>query len=145
MSRSIISRKVKKSVASAHSRANIRSVLKRLRRLEYCSLVLPALLFALMLRALVPSGDGLTVESPMCAESWQSPAGEKSESIEVPGFIEKLHCEYCVSPVAGAAPVMPPMLASDVVQQFSATLKILRRAPDILLRAQRARAPPAIG
>jgi hypothetical protein len=125
-------------------------VLKRLRRLEYRSLVLPAVLFALMLRALVPSGlapsgDGFTVTSLMCAETWQSPADEKSESIEVPGFIEKLHCEFCVSPVAGAAPIMPPMLAASPVQQFAPTFHFLRRAPDLVARAQSARAPPAHG
>jgi hypothetical protein len=122
-------------------------VLTRFRSLRFRSNLLPVVLFALVLRLLVPSdsmavsGDGMSIAAPMCAigiEQRSSPV----EKLRIPGFVEKLHCEFCGAPLA-AAPFAAPALVANDTRQAPPPLLSSQRGLDLIARAQSARAPPA--
>src|SRR5687768_3823222 len=113
-------------------------------RLRNHSWLLPAVLAALVLRALIPAGfmpaTGFGLVATMCSLS------DRSETIEIPGAEipgPDSHCESCLVPMMGAAPAFglatPPAITTDMPQPASQA-PIARHA---LARAQIPRAPPA--
>jgi hypothetical protein len=106
--------------------------------------LLPALLGALVLRALLPgagtpaAGAGLGYDSRMCSQ-----IERQSESREAPAEdYSGPHCEYCIAPLLGAPLAHTPFhggppFADRLLARF------VSQVPDAPLpRAQRARAPP---
>lgn len=81
----------------------------RLRNIAQSHL-LPLVLGALVLRALIPVGfmpgarPGMNLTAAMCnPAAGGGPGG--SEIIEIPGATPVVHCEYCLAPACGPAPV----------------------------------------
>jgi hypothetical protein len=71
--------------------------------------LLPLVIGALVLRALIPVGfmpganPGMSLTAAMCNPLTVDGPGS-SEIIEIPGAAPLVHCEYCVVPVAGPLP-----------------------------------------
>jgi hypothetical protein len=119
----------------------------RLRRFssEY---LLPLVISALVLRALIPvgfmpgSGASFSITARMC----NAVEGARSETLEIPGApgaAVVMHCDYCVLPVLGAAAAAPAMVSPQVA--FLAPPASGVDAPPsrfALQRAQIPRAPP---
>jgi hypothetical protein len=107
--------------------------------------VLPLVLAALVLRALIPAGfmsggPGSSLVVSMCAPS----AG--TETIEIPGAPPELstHCDFCFAPVLGAAPAFAASVAPAINM---ATPLPGAQAADTrhrLVRAQSSRGPPPV-
>ena len=121
----------------------MRAVISRLRSMRLRANVLPLVLAAMMLRALIPVGfmpgseDGVSLAASMC-----STQPGKTETIEIPGEHGKPHCEYCVASPLGAAPafVAPGITAAAAPALLPTTVSQTRKS--FLARAQTARAPP---
>jgi hypothetical protein len=124
--------------------ANIRAV-NRLRAFsnEY---LLPLLLGALVLRALIPAGfmpgtgAGFSLTAMLC----NAPAtGVRFETIEIPGTAVASHCDYCMVPVLGTG-----FTAPTIQKPIATSFRILPQRLDAphsrfaLQRAQIPRAPP---
>lgn len=119
--------------------------MNRLRALSQ-DYLLPLLLGALVLRALIPAGfmpgtgAGFSLTAMLC----NAPAGDaRSETIEIPGAITAAHCDYCVVPVLGASLTVPALSPGRTL--FTSIPQRLLPAPHsrfALIRAQIPRAPP---
>jgi hypothetical protein len=124
-------------------------------RAFYQDCLLPMVIGALVLRALIPAGfmpgDGnaLSITATLCLPAGPvGPVGPlddnaRTEQIEIPGAGHTAHCEYCVSPASGP-PVFPATAhippASDVdIPPAQTEAPHSRFALD---RAQIPRAPP---
>jgi hypothetical protein len=122
----------------------------RLRNLDLRHSVMPFVLAALALRALIPAGfmpgssDGFAFTAMLCAPLSAPDAPRAKERIEFPGVPHaQAHCDFCVSPLLGAAPAMDGarILAGSIsFAPVSFAAQISTHAPD---RAPSARAPPA--
>jgi hypothetical protein len=103
--------------------------------------VLPWVLGALVLRAMIPMGfmpgGGTTLAAVLC-----STQGLETERIDIPGSALSMQCDFCLLPAFAA----PPAESAEGVAARVATLPSW--APETLahrfelLRAQTARAPP---
>jgi hypothetical protein len=117
-------------------------VISRLRSKRLRSNILPPLMAALLLRALIPVGfmpgfaDGASFTASMCSSQGTG------ETIEIPGDHAKPHCDYCVAPLFGAPLALQRCHApASASQALNARVDSqLPAAP--LARAQSARAPP---
>ena len=113
--------------------------------------LLPLVISALVLRALIPAGfmpgtgEGFSLTAAMC----NAPAtgAPRAEIIEIPGAdapqAAAMHCDFCLVPVLGAAFVSPALQTSDKI--LSVALPPGVDAPVsrfALSRAQIPRAPP---
>ncbi len=103
--------------------------------------MLPWVLAALVLRALIPAGfmpmAGTSLAAAMC-----STLGMPTELIEVPGTTPQLHCDYCVAPAVGASPALP---AGPVLERGVEPSRRTHDTPRLRLpldRAHPARGPP---
>jgi hypothetical protein len=104
--------------------------------------VLPWVLGALVLRALIPAGfmpmPGATLAAAMCTT-----VGTPGELIEIPGTAGEMQCDYCVAPTFDTP--------SNCIEVFSTErgagpASRIHESPAhrfALARAQTARAPPA--
>jgi hypothetical protein len=120
----------------------------RLRTLRLRHAVMPFVLAALALRALIPAGfmpgavESFAFVSAICAPM-NAGATERFELPADPGTHAQNHCEFCVLPLLGAPP-SPATLAQTRVAPDRArsrlTAQVAARSPD---RAPSARAPPA--
>jgi hypothetical protein len=107
--------------------------------------LLPLVLGALVLRALIPVGfmpaSGGTLTVMLCAPS--SPGSQRTEIVEIPGAAQAPHCDYCTAPLLGGAPdfFLPgaPAPAFD-----SLAVGFHDEAPQafVAARAHRPRGPP---
>jgi hypothetical protein len=121
-------------------------------RAFYQDCLLPMVIGALVLRALIPAGfmpgDGnaLSITATLCLPA--GPVGPldenaRTEQIEIPGAGHTAHCEYCVSPASG-----PPASLSAANVPLARDVDIppaQMEAPHsrfALDRAQIPRAPP---
>jgi hypothetical protein len=121
---------------------------RKWRSIRVRNYVLPVLLGALALRFLIPtghmmeSGDGTTLSAAMCSTG-SKPAGDKKETIEIPGEPAKPHCDNCLMPPLGPARApfnvagVSPLLQRSFLPQLESQIP---EAP--LVRAQIPRAPP---
>jgi hypothetical protein len=113
---------------------------------------MPFVLAALALRALIPAGfmpgssEGFGFVAVLCSPQIAGEARVVTDRFELPGSPEahaRPHCDFCVSPLLGAAPAtdgarlgaQAPYLAPP-----SFVAQISTQSPD---RAPSARAPPA--
>jgi DUF2946 family protein len=114
--------------------------------------LLPLVISALVLRALIPvgfmpgSGAGTSLTATMC-----NPVNGKSgtEIIEIPGGLPAgtgaMHCDYCLSPVLAAAFAFPVIVGSDAVASRPSSARIDAPVSRFALsRAQIPRAPPLV-
>jgi hypothetical protein len=117
---------------------------KRIRSLDYRHSVLPFVLAALALRALIPAGfmaeatGSLTFAAQLC--STLNPG--KRGTIELPGESAASHCERCLAPSLGtalayASPRLPD--ARPVASPTDSSAQISTHPPT---RAPTARGPP---
>jgi hypothetical protein len=112
-------------------------------RLRFRYYLVPLLLAAVGMRALVPPGfmpgtdDDLNFKSTMC-----STLKDKSEIIELPGEERRPHCEHCLAPLLGAplAFLRFDALAPTPLRIVASGASQIAEAP--LARAQIPRAPP---
>ncbi len=103
--------------------------------------VLPWVLGALVLRAMIPMGfmpaHGTTLAAVMC-----SAAANATEQIEIPGTTAAMQCDYCLTPAFAVPPApcaLPALVpAADPPRSTNESLDSLFA----LIRAQSARAPP---
>ncbi|MDF3018752.1 MAG: hypothetical protein K0Q92_55 [Steroidobacteraceae bacterium] len=114
--------------------------------------LLPLVISALVLRALIPAGfmpgtgEGLSLTAAMC--NAPSTGAPRAEIIEIPGAdapmtAAVMHCDFCLVPVLGAAFASPALQASERI--LSVPLPARADAPVsrfALSRAQIPRAPP---
>jgi hypothetical protein len=103
--------------------------------------VLPWVLGALVLRALIPVGlmPGSTSLSAMLCGSQA-----RSERIEIPGGAPPAHCDDCLLPMLGAPPTPAAALsASPPGDDLAVIAPIDPHSRFALVRAQSPRAPPA--
>ena len=130
---------------------NIRRV-NRLRAFDLRHSVMPFVLAALALRALIPAGfmpgssESFAFTAMLCAPQNLGSAEVAMERFELPGSPDahtQPHCDFCVSPVLGT----PPAIEGTRLLAFAATIattdveeQVSSRTPD---RAPSARAPPA--
>ncbi|HEV7609445.1 MAG TPA: hypothetical protein VGO61_19060 [Steroidobacteraceae bacterium] len=116
--------------------------MKSLRSIRLRANLLPLVLFALVLRSLIPidamAGAGMSVKSSMC-----STRSGRSEVIEIPaGESSPQHCEQCFAPSLGAPAALPRsdgLVRAALPQPRDDASQI---AEKLLARAQSARAPP---
>lgn len=114
--------------------------------------LLPLVISALVLRALIPAGfmpgagEGFSLSAAMC--NAPSTGAPRSETIEIPGAdaptaAAAMHCDFCLVPVLGAAfslpTVQPPAAIAFVSLPARTDAPVSRFALD---RAQTPRAPP---
>ena len=114
--------------------------------------LLPLVISALVLRALIPAGfmpgtgEGFSLTAAMC--NAPSTGAPRVEIIEIPGADAPLatatmHCDFCLVPVLGAAFASPALKTSEKI--LSVPLPARVDAPVsrfALSRAQIPRAPP---
>ena len=110
--------------------------------------LLPLVLGALVLRALIPAGfmPRMSAGGSFTALLCNAPAtGQpRSEIIEIPGAEPVVHCDYCVVPVIGAGFTLAHLTAQPAIPFLARAVQ-----PDAphsrfaLERAQTPRAPPA--
>jgi hypothetical protein len=110
--------------------------------------LLPLVLGALVLRALIPAGfmPGMSAAGSLTAMLCNAPATglPRSETIEIPGAGPVVHCDYCVVPVIGTGFTLAHLTAQPAIPFLTRTAQ-----PDTphsrfaLERAQTPRAPPA--
>jgi hypothetical protein len=124
----------------------------RLRNLDFRCFVMPFVLAALALRALIPAGfmpgsdEGFGFVAMLCSPQIAGETRVVTERFELPaspGAHARPHCDFCVSPLLGAPPAMdgariPAQAPSLTPVSFLA--QISTHSPD---RAPSARAPPA--
>jgi hypothetical protein len=118
-------------------------------RCFYQDYLLPMVIGALALRALIPAGfmpgDGnaLSITATLCVPAGPVDENGRTEQIEIPGAAHAMHCEYCVSPASG-----PPALLATVNTPLAGVVELppaQLEAPHsrfALDRAQIPRAPP---
>jgi hypothetical protein len=128
----------------------------RFRNLDFRCSVMPLVLAALALRALIPAGfmpgtgEGFGFLAMLCApqiagQTAEDPraAMERFELPASPAAHAQPHCDFCVSPPLGAPPAMEgariPVQAPSLAP-VSFLAQISSHSPD---RAPSARAPPA--
>jgi hypothetical protein len=124
----------------------------RFRTFDLRHTVMPFVLAALALRALIPAGfmpgssDSFSFTAMLCApQSLGTAAAGAMERFELPGSPAahaQPHCDFCVSPALGGPPAidglrLQAVVASIVSLRFEE--QISSRTPD---RAPSARAPP---
>jgi hypothetical protein len=122
----------------------------RLRSLSH-DYLLPLVIGALALRALIPAGfmpgDGnpLSISATLCLPAGtRADTNARTEQIEIPGTAHAQQCEYCALPLA--APAFPPPMPDTRVAGILEIPEIGAQAPHsrfALDRAQIPRAPPA--
>jgi hypothetical protein len=118
-------------------------VISTLRSLRLRSNILPVVLAALVLRAMIPAGfmpgstAGVTLTASMC-----SALPGQSETIEIEGEHGKPHCEYCVATPLGAAPALAAANVSTMAAGTQPPTSVSQTGKSLLARAQTARAPP---
>jgi hypothetical protein len=70
------------------------------------SRLLPLVLGALVLRALIPvgfmAGAGGVLSAAWCSPS--IPGSQRTEIVEIPGALHAQFCDYCTAPLLGGAP-----------------------------------------
>lgn len=123
----------------------------RLRTLDFRHAVMPFVLAALALRALIPAGfmpasaDGFAFTAMLCAPLASIEGRVETQRFELPAPAPhaQLHCDFCLSSMPGAPTVaagaaLPALAASAAAPPFSE--QVSTSAPD---RAPSARAPPA--
>ncbi|MBC8028018.1 MAG: hypothetical protein H7Y89_18655 [Steroidobacteraceae bacterium] len=124
--------------------------MNRFRTLNFRHSVMPFVLAALALRALIPagfmpgSGESFAFTAMLCAP--QNLGNAAMERFELPGTPDahaQPHCDFCVSPQLGGPQAidgtrLPAVIASVAAVHFEE--QISSRTPD---RAPSARAPPA--
>jgi hypothetical protein len=116
------------------------SLLADMRTEAFRARVLPLLLGALVLRAMIPMGympaDGMSLSAAMCSMRGGT------ESIEMPGT-GTVHCDYCVAPPLCAPPAPPTITVVARIHSELAPARHEAPAPRFALqRAQIPRAPP---
>jgi hypothetical protein len=108
--------------------------------------LLPLVLGALVLRALIPVGfmPGMSTGFSLTALLCNAPAtGARTETIEIPGAITAAHCDYCVVPVLGAGVTVPTVSAGPAVSVLIPPRRLATpHSRFALARAQIPRAPP---
>lgn len=115
-----------------------------------CDYLLPLIIGALVLRALIPVGfmpasAGLTLTAALCNASGTGGAG--TETLEIagraPSGVHHDHCDFCLVPVLAAAyslpGIEPPAAVEETPQGIAQNAPAARFA---LARAQIPRAPP---
>jgi hypothetical protein len=104
--------------------------------------VLPWVLGALLLRALIPAGfmplPGSSLSAAMC-----STQGEASETIEIPGGAPAAHCDYCGAPSLATPPALLDGYTSFREIEPPRADHATAQSRFALIRAQTARAPPS--
>jgi hypothetical protein len=121
----------------------MRAVIFRLRSLRLRSNILPLVLAALVLRAMIPAGfmpgsaPGVTLTASLC-----SALPGQSETIEIEGEHSEPHCEYCVAAPLGAAPALAVASVSTTAAHTQPSTAVSQTGNSLLARAQTARAPP---
>lgn len=114
--------------------------------------LLPLVISALVLRALIPAGfmpgagEGFSITAALC--NAPSTGAPRSEIIEIPGAgvpltAAAMHCDFCLVPMLGSAFASPVLQTSARI--LSAPLPARVDAPVsrfALARAQIPRAPP---
>jgi hypothetical protein len=103
--------------------------------------VLPWVLGALVLRAMIPMGfmpaQGTTLGTVMC-----STQGPLTEEIGIPGSAATMQCDYCLMPALDAAPASIAAASIAPVADTPPASYESPAFPFALERAQGARAPP---
>jgi hypothetical protein len=124
----------------------------RLRNLDFRCSVMPFVLAALALRALIPAGfmpgssDGFGFTAMLCSPQIAGTAASPIERFELPASPAahaQPHCDFCVAPLLGALPPTDAMrvpAAAATLSPISFLAQVTTHAPD---RAPSARAPPA--
>lgn len=114
-----------------------RAQFQRIQRLH----VLPWVLGALVLRAMIPMGfmpaQGATLGAAMC-----STQGVLTEEIGIPGSAAPMQCDYCLIPALAAAPAAANGASIERVAGSSPSACESPGFQYALERAQNARAPP---
>lgn len=114
--------------------------------------LLPLVISALVLRALIPAGfmpgagEGFSITAALC--NAPSTGAPRSEIIEIPGAdvpltAAAMHCDFCLAPVSGSAFASPALQTCEKI--LVAPLPARVDAPVsrfALARAQIPRAPP---
>lgn len=114
-------------------------------RLRKSSWLLPAVLAALVLRALIPAGfmpgaAGPSMVAVMCSFP------DRTELIEIAqgdtGATMESHCDFCLAPMLGATPCFAILVARDVPADSPLPVFEDPVSRHALARAQIPRAPP---
>src|SRR5687768_13194073 len=124
----------------------------RLRNVDFRCSVMPFVLAALALRALIPAGfmpgssETFGFAAMLCSPQLAGDAAGATERFELPagpGAHSQPHCEFCVASLLGAPPAMDgarlPAQAPSLTP-VSLLAQVSTHSPD---RAPSARAPPA--
>jgi hypothetical protein len=87
------------------------------------------------------AGQGLSLTATLCAPL--SGGEARTERIEIPGTAPAMHCDYCLSPLTGAAPdFFAPGLQPAVAAAAIATPPPATYPRFALQRSQTPRGPP---
>ena len=112
--------------------------------------LLPLLISALVLRALIPAGfmpggmGGLTLTAQLCNAPATGNPG--IEAIEIPGAgMSAVHCDFCLIPVMTGAQSLPAIQPPPAIAFRSRAARVDAPASRFALqRAQTPRAPPGL-
>lgn len=107
--------------------------------------LLPLVLGALVLRALIPvgfmPGSGGTLTAMLCAPS--APGNQRTEILEIPGATQAPHCDYCTAPLLGGAPdFFVPGAPAPAFDNLAFSFSDEAPPAFVAARAHRPRGPP---